>query len=350
MGMKSALMSAVTLCRVTDIPPHDKLAIALSKMEFSPCLPTQLGPVFGWAPALHEEADELVHYQEGCLLLCLQSEKKSCPASYIKAAEKREIAALKEKGLEVTKEAKSAIKDRVHAEAARQAFPVSNRTLVWIDRNAGLMLIGSVNEKVVKKVIVMYNMAAPSSSVSFLTADEREVSNLMTDWIRSDMLPMVFAFDESTESCFRSRTGFCPQAKFKHESLRSDAVKNVIEEQEKKAVTLPLLWEEKIAFKLSDSLQISGLKFDVDTKEQDGSSGEQAGEQGGHGPSKALLLSAANFIIFTGMMKQFMPDLLQALNTVLSEANAQELYAEQSRLEEEKKRAKSGKQNDVAAN
>lgn len=344
MGMKSALISTFTLCRVSNVPPHDKLAIALSKAEFSPCLATQLGPVYGWAPALHEEADELVHYQDGCLLICLQSEKKSCPSSYLKAAEKRELAAMKEKGLEITKEAKSAVKDRVNTEAAKSAFPVSTRTLVWIDTKANLMLVGSTNEKVVKKVLDMFGVAAPSASVSFLSADERQVSNLMTEWIQYDRLPMTMSFDESNESCFRSRTGFCPQAKFKHESLRSEAVKNVLQDQEKKAVMLPLLWEEKIAFRINDKLQISAIKFDVDTKEQESDLGSTSNKTGAEadprGPSKALLMSAANYVIFTGMMKMFLPDLIKALGSVVTEESAQERYAEQARKEAEKKSGK----------
>lgn len=323
MSRRSALLNNFVVYKFNGAMPNlGEIKVALSREEFKPCPKGELGPVYGWTGALTADDDNLVHSADGKMLICCLVEQKKVPSEFIKSETRKKVDQKRKAGEKVGKEERAKIMADIKAEAARTAFPVSSRLPIWIDQNKKIVLIGTSSKQHLGKLLPMLSTALPNVSVYPLMTDSSSLAELMTTWLEPQELPMELAFDEASESYFKSLYDDGGQAKFKQGSIQSNVVIDLIKFDEKKAVSVPFIWQSRVKFKLDRELVFSAIRFTDEVYNEAGDSGsegdnkdeEDAGEKG-------LLLAKASFLIFSDQMSEFTTEMLEILKPVLDNSN-----------------------------
>ncbi|EGT5675544.1 recombination-associated protein RdgC, partial [Cronobacter dublinensis subsp. dublinensis] len=156
--------------------------------KFTPCGAQDISKT-GWISPMGDEYENLIHQKSGVILLCVKTEKKNIPASVIKERLDDKVKKLEEEQKRKLKRTEIAsLKDEILQELLPVTLPKATRTLMWIDTQAGLIIVDASSARRAEDVNALLRKTIGSLPVVPVTM-EKPVELTLTEWVRSGDLP-----------------------------------------------------------------------------------------------------------------------------------------------------------------
>ncbi|AXE31591.1 recombination-associated protein RdgC [Chromobacterium phragmitis] len=284
-----------TLFRLTDTPDAISLSEALSKRPFQPCAGLDWFSE-GWVPpAAHLE--EPVFVTRGHMLVSLMREDKVLPPAVIRKAVDTKVAEIEAKELrKVGRKEKLALKDQVTDDLLPRAFVKPSRVPAliaggWLIADTGSAPRAEALVSKLREALPPFPAALPRTLIAPHTA--------MTDWLAAGEAPGGFELDADAVLKDGGENG--AEVRVSRIDLTSDEIRQHIATG-KQVVKLGLIWNEKIRFQLTDTMQIKGIKW-LDVLQDEAS---QAGDD------RASLFEATA-LLMASTIGELIVDLVDAL-------------------------------------
>lgn len=212
----------------------------------------------------------LVHEVGGQFLLALRAEKKLLPASVINQAARARAEQIEdERGYRPGRREMRELKDAVTNELLPRAFPVQRDTRIWIDPDAGRIVVDASTSTKGDEAVQLLNECVEQLGARPWQTVLSPVS-AMTAWLAADEAPNSFTIDQDTE--LRASTQSKATVRYVRHALEADDVRRHIEAG-KQCTRLALTWMDRISFVLTETLSIKRVApLDVLTEREDGAS------------------------------------------------------------------------------
>lgn len=272
----------------------DRLAGFLSKARFVPCGATD-EKTSGWSEP--RNGDQMVIANDGQWIAQYSVEVKKVPASIVARKLDEKIKELVRNGAEVGRKQKKELKERIVQELLPKAFPKRDDFAVWIDsRNKWLVVCASSPAKA-DEVIGGLFAAIPACPIGPVSTNISPAS-AMVGWLTSAEQPRGFTIDRDCE--LRGVDVEKPSVKYSRISLEREEIAQHIAEG-KMPVSLAMTWDDKIAFVVTDKLQIKRVKTLDILKENINTAMEQGDDE-----------FYATLCLITGELAKLFSDLVDA--------------------------------------
>jgi recombination associated protein RdgC len=251
----------------------------------------------GWVPPSGEGA--LVHAVNRHVLIALGVEQKLLPAAVIKdAAIERAAQVEAAQGHPVGRKQMRDIKEQVTDELLPRAFARRTLTHAWIDPAGGRMVVDAAAPAKADAVIEV--LRATLDDVPFrLMATAVSPGAAMTRWLAGDDAPAGFTLDRDLE--LRAPDASKATVRYARHPLDGDDIRRHVSAG-KTVVKLGLTWRDRIAFMLTDQLQVKRVEF-LEILEREGESSAESNEE----------QFALDFALMTGELARLLTDLTEAL-------------------------------------
>ncbi|NML15250.1 recombination-associated protein RdgC [Azohydromonas caseinilytica] len=267
----------------------------LAREPFQPCGATQPESA-GWVPPRGTPHAPLIELVQGQWLLALMTERKMLPSSVVKDRSAEIAARLEqERGYKPGRREAKEIKEQATLELLPLAFTKRAYTRIWIDPQAGLLAIdGSATQA--EGVVTLLVKALDGFAVLPLQT-QQSPAGCMAAWLAEGEAPGSFFLDRECE--LKSPDEMRSVVRYARHALDTDEVKQHIAAG-KRPTRLALSWNERVAFTLTDTLQLKKIEFlDTALEGRDGVAEDEAFD--------------ADAAIATGELRRLIPALLEAL-------------------------------------
>ena len=252
----------------------------------------------GWVHASH--AQRYVHTTNGQHLIALGVEQKLLPASIIRqvAAERaKDIEA--QQGYPVGRRQMRELKERVTEELRGRALTRRTVTRAWMDPLNGWLVVDASGAARAEAVIETLRDTLGSLAVQFLET-ERSPALSMASWVMLGDAPLQFSIEQDLE--LRAADKEPALIRYASHPLDSKEIRAHLQAG-MYATRLGLTWRDRIAFVLTEKLQIRRLEFLAVSKDPAaGESGTDAAEQ-----------FELDFTLMTGELARMLAELSEAL-------------------------------------
>jgi recombination associated protein RdgC len=189
------------------------------------------------------------------------------------------------------------LKDEVRDELLPRAFTLSADTRVWIDPVAGRLAIDTVSAARADEAIGLLIRAVDGLAPRPLKTAASPAGE-MTAWLATGQPPAGFTIDQDAE--LRARDGKAT-VRFANQSLdREDIARHT--GAGKQCTKLALTWEQRVAFVLTDRLEIRRIRPQDVLREEAGSAEGDAAER-----------LTADMTLMTGELARLLDDVTEAL-------------------------------------
>jgi recombination associated protein RdgC len=237
-------------------PDMARLSAALEKSPFQPCSGLDWFSE-GWVnPASHH--DQPVYGARARLLVSLKREDKVLPGAVI-----RDLVEIKAAEIEaaehrkIGRKEKQAIKEQITDDLLPRAFTRASRLSAFLDPGRRWLMVDSSTaskaEALVSKLreaLPPFPAALPRTAIAPHTA--------MTDWLAAGEAPAGFELDAECELKDSSENGAVVRCV--RMDLTADEIRQHIATG-KQVTRLGLIWQERVRFVLTDSLQLKRIQF-----------------------------------------------------------------------------------------
>lgn len=290
-------------------PTQADIERRLEAGRFAECAPSQ-PEAAGWVEPRGEKHGALLESVGGQLILQLCTERKPVPSGVVKQQLEARLDRLEaETGRRPKGKAKKELKEQVVHELLPRAFPKRASTLVWLDLQARLVLIGATAGKqtdaVVTRLVDLFGglrLAPLQTALSPATA--------MAGWLSEKEAPRGFSIDRECE--LKQPDSEKAAVRYARHTLEIDEVGEHIK-QGKLPTQLAMTWNGRVSFVLTDALAIKKIKL-LDVVLEQGGQGQDRGDgDGGFDADVALT---------TGELRGMLPDLIEALGGPLEKSAA----------------------------
>ncbi len=252
----------------------------------------------GWLPPKNRD-DRLVIELGGQWLLSLGSETKLLPSSVVNDFVRVRIAEIEDKeGYRPGKKQQREIRERVAEELLPRAFSRNTRTQVWIDPQAGWLVIDAASVRLAEDVI-QYLRKSLDELPTRLIHTRTSPTTAMTEWLVSNQAPAGFSVDRDCE--LRSELEEKATVRYAHSPLDTEDVKNHIVTTGKTPTRLAMTFDDRISFVLTEKMEVKKLTFLDILQEQS----EKAEDASSH--------FDMDFTLMTGELQRMLPALMSAL-------------------------------------
>lgn len=178
--------------------PHLAVETAelLSRRQFQPCGPLDIARTGFVAPRDEAEMCEAI---AGRYLFCHQQEEKLLPASVVAEyvdLKREEIE--QQQGYTPGRKQLKEIKEQVIAELLPQAFTKKRRTLAWINKERGWLIVEATSTKRAEDVLEDMRHAFDALPVDLLRTAVNP-ARAMLDWLSAQEAPERFTIDQDCE-------------------------------------------------------------------------------------------------------------------------------------------------------
>ena len=181
------------------------------------------------------------------------------------------------------------------------AFTRQGATPVWVDPQAGWLVIGSSATARADEIVTALVDALPGVTVVPLYTQQSATAS-MSDWLVSQDPPTGFSVDRECE--LKAADESKAVVRYARHPLDIDEIRTHIE-QGKLPTRLALTWQDRVSFVLTEGLQLKKITFL-----------EGVFEGGGNQKEDGFDADAA---ISTGELGQLVPDLIEALGGEMPE-------------------------------
>ena len=271
---------------------------ALAPARFVECGATQQKSI-GWIEPRGEKHGALVESIGGQRILKLQIETKAVPGSVVKRKAQEQIEHIEATtGRKPGKREIKDIRDDALLALLPMAFTKQSSVQVWIDLASRLLMTDAGSQAKADEVITALVSALPGLPLTLLqTMVSPQVA--MTQWLTAaspEEWPLRLSVERECE--LKSNDEEKSVVKFTRHNLLNDEIRHHVA-QGKLPVTLALSWDGRVAFVLTEALQLKKVSFLEGVFD-----GTSAGKEDGFD---------ADVAIATGELGKLIPDLIDAL-------------------------------------
>lgn len=251
----------------------------------------------GWA--FPSPAERFVHTVQRQHLIALAVDQKLLPASVIRQVTLERATALQqEQGYPVGRRQMRELKDRVTEELTARALTKRRMTRAWIDPDNGWFVVDAAGIPRAEELVTVLRETLESFPVVLLET-ESSASRGMASWLMLGDAPLRFAIDQDLELQAADKTK--AMVRYSHHPLEGKEIQQHL--QSGKYVTqMGLTWNDRIAFILTEKLQLKRVQFlDIEKEKAEGDERD---------PQEQFDI---DFALMAGELAQLLGDLEQAL-------------------------------------
>ncbi len=242
-------------------PAISTLEDMLQKNRFMPCAATQTES-FGWVSPRNEEHSPMLEAQSGHFILKLSGERKTVPASAVKHELEIRCKAIEaQRGKKPGRKEKKEMKEDIQHELLPRAFSKFSSNFVWIDTNAGYLVIGTGSMRAADAVVthVVAAMAAASAVIELKPIHtELSPAKAMAHWLETRVAPSGFTLDQECE--LRQQDDSKAVVRYSRHTLDIEEIGQHIRGG-KAPSKLAMTYDDKVSFVLGDDMGIRKIKF-----------------------------------------------------------------------------------------
>jgi len=250
----------------------------------------------GWIEPRGEDHGPLLEVVAGQWILKLMVETRALPASVVNRKAQERVAQIEAAtGRKPGKKETRDLKDDIRLELLPMAFTKQSSTLVWIDREASLLVLDAGSQARADELVTLLVQSLPGLALTLVNT-KVSPSAAMAEWLVSMEAPQGFSVDRECE--LKAADESKAVVRYARHRLDTDEVKQHIEGG-KMPTRLALTWNDRVSFVLTEGLQLKKLAF-LDVVFEGVSSGKDDGFD-------------ADVAISTGELQQALPVLLEAL-------------------------------------
>jgi recombination associated protein RdgC len=290
------LKNLVIYCIASDSElQHGAIEEALCNAAFTPCLATQQKS-FGWITPRGAEHGAFVEVIDGQWIMKFMTEQRVVPGSVLsrrvdEIAEQVEQTTGRKPGKKLRKE----LKDQALLELLPMAFTKRASTTVWINPKARLLIVGAPSLGKADDIASAFVKTVSGSIALQQIHTNASPAACMAAWLTDGIPPAGFSIDRECElkSCDEIRS----VVKYGRHRLDTEEVRQHILTG-KVPTKLAMSWRDRISFVLSDTLMLKKITL-LDVVME--------------GAKKCDEAFDADVAIFTGEVRQLIPELLDAL-------------------------------------
>jgi recombination associated protein RdgC len=252
----------------------------------------------GWVHS--SVAQRYVHTTNGQHLIALGVEQKLLPGSIIKQVTTERAAELEQQqGYPVGRRQLRELRERVTEELRSRALSRRRVTRAWIDPKHGWFIIDAAGGSRADELVETLRDSLGSLPVTFLET-ERSPQASMAAWLMLGDAPLRFVIDQDLE--LKAVDDTKATVRYARHPLEGKEIQAHLNSG--KCVTrLGLTWADRVAFVLTEKLEIKRLQFLTMEKEQDDDAAEITPEE----------QFDTDFILMAGELSQLLAELTQAL-------------------------------------
>jgi len=251
----------------------------------------------GWVHA--SSAQRYVHVTNGQYLIALGVEQKLLPASIIKqVATERAAQQAEQQGFPVGRRQMREIKERVAEELRARALSRRRVTRAWIDPVNGWFVVDAAGGARADELVETLRDTLGSLPVQFLET-ERVPHASMAAWLMLGDAPLRFVIDHDLELQTADKTK--ATVRYVRHPLEGKEIQAHLSAG-KFATRLGLTWNDRIAFVLTDKLQLKRIEFLEIARDKPDNDSVSPEEQ-----------FDIDFLLMTGELTQMLTDLREAL-------------------------------------
>lgn len=283
-----------------------QIEAGLSLARFMKCGATQEQSV-GWSEPRAVAHAALVETIGNHLILRLTTESKVLPANVVRRAADERIEKLEDQtGRKLGRAEKRDIREEMRLDLLPRAFTRLGHTTVWIDRDAGMLMIDTASPKQADVVVAMLLRCLDGLELTPLQTNASPAVQ-MSAWLLAHEAPGRFDIDEDCE--IKATDDSHAVVRYSHHSLNTAEVRKHIQNGGKLPTRLALTWNGRVNFVLNDRWQIKRIKFLDGVFQPAGDADESEADR-----------FAADWTIVTSELGLLVQDLVEALGGALEPA------------------------------
>lgn len=235
----------------------EALAARLERQAFQPC-PSHQPSSAGWTPPLGRKARDLIHAVGGRLLFCLRTEEKVLPAMVVNQALAERLAVLEDqRGRPAGRREKRDLREELVQELLPRALTRSRLSYAYVDPAAGWLVLDSASPRGVEAITDRLRQTLDSLAVAPLQT-VRSPTAVLTGWLAQGVAPDSFSLGDVCE--LRDPGTVEGVVRCRGQDLSSAAIREHLRAG-KQAVRLGLIWQDRIAFVLDETLTLRRVRF-----------------------------------------------------------------------------------------
>ncbi|HEX5804988.1 MAG TPA: recombination-associated protein RdgC [Macromonas sp.] len=276
----------------------EQMESALGQMLFTPCSASQ-DKSMGWVPPRGQQHGALVEAVAGQRILCFMIESKGVPGSVIKRHLDERLAQIEaSEGRKPGRKESRELRDDIVQQLLPMAFAKTASVLVWLDMQAGRLVLDCGSQGKADEVISALVKCLPGLQISALNT-QMAPQAAMTQWLTSSEEGWPRHFAPGREVELKSGDEMNSVVKFTRHHLDDEEMQRHIA-QGKLPTKLAMDWDGRVSFVLTESTQLKKVAF-LDGVFEDNASAE---DKGGFD---------TDVTIATGELSALITDLIEAL-------------------------------------
>jgi recombination associated protein RdgC len=235
----------------------------LAQTPFVPCGSQDLMKA-GWVAPM-PDGELLSHSANACTLLCLRKQQKILPGAAVAEALDEKIRSIEsEQARKVYSKERKQIKEEILVTLAPRALTRSSRSYGYVDTQHQWLIVNGGSRNRAEEMLTQLRTDIGSLPLVPLET-KSQPGALLTEWVRSGVLPEGFTLGEQCE--LRDLQETTNTVKVRGQDLRSDEVLQHIEVG-KQITKLELHWREAIDFVIGEDLVVRRVRFRDELLEQ----------------------------------------------------------------------------------
>ena len=237
--------------------PSDAMAARLERFAFQPC-PSHQPSVAGWTPPLGRKAVDLVHTVAGKALVCLRTEEKILPASALNQAVSERVAVIEDQRQRpVRRREKLELREQLIHELLPRALSRSRLGHAYLDPAGRRLVVDSASPRGVEEITGYLRKTFDTLPIAPLKV-QQSVTAVMTTWLGQGQAPADFSFGDSCELRELGESGGVVRCR--GQDLTGDEIGAHLAAG-KQVARLGLIWNQRVAFVLDETLTLRRLRF-----------------------------------------------------------------------------------------
>lgn len=250
----------------------------------------------GWVEPRGVANGPLLEAVAGQWIAKLMVETRALPASVVNRKAQERVAQIEAStGRKPGKKETRDLKDDIRLELLPMAFTKQSSSLIWIDREARLLVIDAASQARADEVVTLMVQALPGFAAALINTQTSPAA-AMAEWLLSQEAPAGFSVDRECE--LKAADESKAVVRYARHRLDTEEVQQHVREG-KMPTRLAMTWNERVSFMLTEGLQLKKLAFldgvfETAVKNKDDN-------------------FDADVAIATGELQKLLPDVLEAL-------------------------------------
>lgn len=228
----------------------------LDERRFRPCGPLETATM-GWAAPLGDGSTALVHAVSGCFLVCSRKQERLLPSAAVAEAVEERVGEIEtNEARDVGRAERRRLREQVMAEMLPRAFTRSRRTLLYVDTEAGWLVVDAASDRQAEDVISLLRETIETLPAR-PPAPRMEPPKVMTGWLLNGDAPSDFQIGDACE--LRDVADTASLIRCRGQDLSSEEILAHLRVG-KQVLKLALSWDERLDFVLAEDMSLKRLR------------------------------------------------------------------------------------------